>query len=273
MKYLRVDENEGIGIIKAIIFLLMMFAILILTSIVTGLIVGILMILISAMTGFSFDAFKPYIDLLAEIIGYMVIVKLYVKTQRRDLGKIDVKLIWVMLFGVLGYRFLYDSTFAVILNPIPTAEWLEDIIIEKAETPLILIIHLTMIAPIFEEIIFRGFFLKRFIPSYGVTKAIIISSFLFAIIHGNIHQGVNAFVIGIIIGYVYVKTGSLLTCIWIHFVNNAFLVISFYIPYDLFAGGEQFDIFNFMLGTVLVLISISIWMLVRPKKSFSIENG
>lgn len=78
-----------------------------------------------------------------------------------------------------------------------------------------------VLAPILEEILFRGQILGSIRNKYGAVTALLISSLIFGAIHIIPQQVVNAFFIGLILGYIYIKTGSLLSVIIMHAVNNA----------------------------------------------------
>ena len=80
-------------------------------------------------------------------------------------------------------------------------------------------------APIFEEWMCRGMVLRGLLTKMKPAWAIIISAIFFAVIHANPWQALNAFLIGLVMGYVYYKTGSLLLTMIIHFVNNGSAVI------------------------------------------------
>ena len=71
------------------------------------------------------------------------------------------------------------------------------------------IISVAILAPLAEEVIFRGIVLKRLTKMVPVPVAVIISSALFGLIHGNILQGSYAFVLAVLIGTVFVWTRSL----------------------------------------------------------------
>lgn len=86
-----------------------------------------------------------------------------------------------------------------------------------------------IVGPIMEEIIMRRVILKEMAKATkSMWWGIIISSALFAIIHGNPIQIVFAMPAGIFLGWVYCKTGSLLVPICIHIINNtiSFLLMS-----------------------------------------------
>ena len=80
-------------------------------------------------------------------------------------------------------------------------------------------------APIFEEWLCRGMVLRGLLTKMKPASAIVISAIFFAVIHANPWQALNAFLIGLVMGYVYYKTGSLILTMIIHFVNNGTSVI------------------------------------------------
>ena len=85
-------------------------------------------------------------------------------------------------------------------------------------------------APVFEEWLCRGMVLRGLLSKLKPGWAIVISALFFAVIHMNPWQALNAFVIGLVMGYVYYKTGSLLLTMLIHFVNNGSCVVMGQIP-------------------------------------------
>ena len=86
-------------------------------------------------------------------------------------------------------------------------------------------------APIFEEWLCRGMVLRGLLTKMKPVWAIVISALFFAVIHANPWQALNAFLIGLMMGYVYYKTGSLILTMLIHFVNNGTAVIVSNIDY------------------------------------------
>ena len=79
-------------------------------------------------------------------------------------------------------------------------------------------------APIIEEIIFRGIIFNRLKIRIGITSAIIISSFIFAIGHG--FGGItSAFLFGICMCILYLKTDNILIPMSVHFLNNLIATI------------------------------------------------
>lgn len=87
------------------------------------------------------------------------------------------------------------------------------------------------LAPIAEEMVFRGAILRKLLSSLkNPWLAIIISAALFGLIHGNLPQFLHAFPIGLLLGWVFYRTGSILPGLVLHWVNNsaAFLLCRIY---------------------------------------------
>ncbi len=81
-----------------------------------------------------------------------------------------------------------------------------------------------LIPALAEEFAYRGAVLG-ILKKYDTDLAIIGSAFLFGMLHGNLAQIPFAFVVGLVLGYVRVKTNSMLPNILIHFGNNFYAVI------------------------------------------------
>ncbi len=82
------------------------------------------------------------------------------------------------------------------------------------------IIFFVIIAPIGEEFVFRKLLLDR-TAKYGEGAAILFSGLTFSLFHGNIMQIFYAFGAGILLAYIYVKTGSYIRCVLLHGIINA----------------------------------------------------
>jgi len=80
-------------------------------------------------------------------------------------------------------------------------------------------------APVFEELIMRGIVLDGFLKRYSPAKSILISALIFGVFHLNPWQAVGAFCIGLLFGWLYWKTKSLLLCILLHAANNGAAVL------------------------------------------------
>lgn len=91
---------------------------------------------------------------------------------------------------------------------------------ELAAHPLLAIGLGCVLAPICEELLFRGVLLRGLLRNYRPAVAIAQSALLFGIIHFNPAQSVGAFFIGLVLGWCYYQTRSLGLCICLHGLNN-----------------------------------------------------
>lgn len=77
-----------------------------------------------------------------------------------------------------------------------------------------------LLAPVMEEVLFRGLIQGSIEERDGAVKAIFIAALIFGLVHFIPQQAINAFFVGIILGYIYYRTRSLLTVMLLHALNN-----------------------------------------------------
>jgi uncharacterized protein len=75
-------------------------------------------------------------------------------------------------------------------------------------------------APIGEELFFRGFVQTRLSARWGATAGVVVTAFLFGLLHADPVQSVAAFAIGVVLGWAVELTGSIRPAIVAHVVNN-----------------------------------------------------
>jgi uncharacterized protein len=133
--------------------------------------------------------------------------------------------------SLLIIAFAFVMSFHFVIEPlssfIPAPENLNQIISDMIQMPILAFVTIVVLAPLLAELLFRGIILDGYLKNYSPVNSILISAFLFALIHGNLAQGIGAFVMGIVMGLLYWRTKSLLLCIALHFTNNltAFLAM------------------------------------------------
>lgn len=74
--------------------------------------------------------------------------------------------------------------------------------------------------PFTEEVLFRGFLQPALREIVGVWKAIFLSAFLFAFVHLNLYVFLQVFLLGLVLAYLFEKTGTLLSPILVHMLHN-----------------------------------------------------
>jgi membrane protease YdiL (CAAX protease family) len=120
----------------------------------------------------------------------------------------------------------------VILDPLSTAipmpEYIEKIFAMLTRRDIWTFLTVGITGPILEEILFRGIILDGFLIRYKPGKAIFWSALLFGLFHMNPWQFFPAFITGMLLGYIYLKTRSLLPVIFIHIIINSFSYLTVY---------------------------------------------
>ena len=105
------------------------------------------------------------------------------------------------------------------------------------------LLSVSVFAPLFEEWLCRGLVLRGLMKHMNPTGAILVSAAFFAILHMNPWQAIPAFLLGILFGYVYYRTGSLKLTMLMHCVNNTFSLLLSKIP-----GLEEIESFMDILS-------------------------
>ncbi len=138
----------------------------------------------------------------------------------------SAKIIALVCIAVISLQIGITSP---IVSLIPVPEFLNEMLIEMANrTGVYSFIAIVIAAPIFEELIFRGIILDGLLKKYTPLKSILLSSFLFGLIHLNPWQFIGAFIIGIFSGWIYYKTKKLTLPILMHMANNLFAFVGMY---------------------------------------------
>ena len=179
---------------------------------------------------------------------------------------------YLLIFPMmLGMMFIGEF----ITSQIPTTgpffgdfySFFENLMSGLTNDPIVMVITAVIMAPIFEEIVFRGIIQQGMINN-GVKpwKAILLASILFGLIHGNPWQFVGATLLGCVLGLVYYKTKSLFLPMLLHGFNNlCSAVLIFYTKKESFA--EVFEMQEWMILIIgIVLFSIFFYLFIFKNK-------
>ena len=157
-----------------------------------------------------------------------------------------------------------DGALSLVLSLISTA--VIPAVVEE------LLFRRVIVPALCEEFLFRGAILSALLP-YGKKCAIFGSAFLFGLMHGNILQILYTVLMGVILGYLYVRTRSIWLCMLIHFVNNAIAVMQEALMSDP-ARDFALRLNSILELTVLVLGGVSLTvLLVRRMRRARPEDG
>ncbi|PLQ01744.1 CPBP family intramembrane glutamic endopeptidase [Cupriavidus pauculus] len=119
------------------------------------------------------------------------------------------------------------------------------------------------IAPMVEEMFFRGIILRGMLKRYATTDAIVYSAFVFGLMHLNVYQFVIAFAVGILAAAFYVRTGSLWPGIVLHAGINTTITVMSESGTD---ADTQYSLWTWSLAVVAGLVGALVLrrMLWRP---------
>ncbi len=148
---------------------------------------------------------------------------------------------------------------------------LEAIGVTPAETPvmqdgtvpvLLLNILVVGLAPaVLEELLFRGVVLQG-LRGAGDTVALVGSALMFGLMHGTLYQVPFAFILGLVFGYIVLKTGNILWSMGLHALNNTLAVLMEYWLWNVSEeqAGKWYLLF-FAIETLLGVIGAAVLML------------
>ena len=122
-----------------------------------------------------------------------------------------------MCFPVMYSLSYFSNYLAARLSGGESENTLASVITSKN---VLAVIMVAFLAPTFEELIFRKLIMDR-TRRYGELTSILLSSFLFGLIHCNVYQIFYAFALGLILGYVYMRTGNVILTIIMHVIVNS----------------------------------------------------
>ncbi|MBU3759344.1 MAG: CPBP family intramembrane metalloprotease [Candidatus Omnitrophica bacterium] len=115
----------------------------------------------------------------------------------------------------------------------PPAHPLVDIFIEEEQKNPGLILYsvilATTVAPVLEEVFFRGFCYKIFKARLGQRAGMFLSAMLFGLVHGNPFAFLPIFILGLGLAYVYEKRGSMTAPVTLHLVHNSVFILFFFL--------------------------------------------
>lgn len=170
---------------------------------------------------------------------------------------------WIA-WAVLGYGVCLLSTTAVLSVGLggPTFQTLA----QDSPPDLLPNLWRLVFAAFVEELMFRRFYCACLVP-YGHTFAILVSAYLFAFFHGNLAQALYALPFGILTGYLYLKTGTIVFPFLVHLLDNVLFQQSLRLHALLLARtGLPYGQGFFLCSLVLVLLSLLYLCLCRRRK-------
>ena len=170
---------------------------------------------------------------LSTIVSYiMLIVSIYLPTiflgrklEKREIQKNKMPFGMLMVSIIVIYSAgILSNIVGTIINyvlGIATGEGIQIPLLDALDglNPFLIIVLTAVVAPVFEELVFRKIIIDSVIK-YNEISAIIFSGLCFGLFHGNLSQFVYTFVVGMLFAYIYVRTGKIKYTICCHVVLN-----------------------------------------------------
>ena len=211
---------------------------------------------------------------LSSVITIVIFLKAKWVTLSRDylLSKPWFTLLWVALFtlgAIIPLEFIYEQL-GVEMDE-NTSKFFEGLMKEPWGY-----VAIGILSPLAEEMVFRGAILRSLLDMMSKKNhwvAIMISAAIFGLAHGNTAQFVNALLMGLLLGWMYYRTQSLVPGILMHWVNNTMAyVLANLAPQsdgkliDLFGGNEK-TVYYAVGFSLCILIPSFIQMILRLQKT------
>lgn len=146
----------------------------------------------------------------------------YVDLKRDKYKEVSRQVLLVSTVFVFAAMYVLN----LLIEQVGIPNTMEDTFIEMSRNPLGLL-SIALLAPILEEMLFRGAIEGRLLRMWqNPWGAIIVSSLVFGVVHMNPAQIPFAFLLGVMFGWLYYRTGSLLPGIIGHVLNNSVAAVN-----------------------------------------------
>lgn len=163
--------------------------------------------------------------------GFLLTFALFVKKADRGLAFPVRALKWydillgVLAAGICVFCFIFPAQwFAVLLEKIGY-NFSTEIPLDGALDVTLCVIVTVIIAPVCEELVFRGALLTGLTKKFGVIPSVILSGLAFSLMHMNPEQTVYQFFMGCACAYLAICSGSVLCPMIVHACNNLIAII------------------------------------------------
>jgi membrane protease YdiL (CAAX protease family) len=138
------------------------------------------------------------------------------------------KTIWYTFLSLI-LIFIVSFVYVLILQKVfgidAPASKIDELVASGNVSGNILIVVTAVIAPLCEEVYFRGFLYPAFRKSFGVVVGIFLSSVVFAAAHLDLYSFFPIMIIGWILAFMYEKTKSIFPVIFLHSIYNLTLIL------------------------------------------------
>ena len=233
--------------------------------------------LVTAALMVAAPAFKSWITMLGYIlqfVGTIAVVYFIWNLKVIDFRRIKP----IMLPTALVMTFALSIIAESICSLIPMPDFVARLFNEAISLDFAGYMTVGIVAPFFEEWLFRGIILAALLRRYEPRKAIVWSAVIFGIAHLNPWQFIAAFIIGCAMGWLFWRTRSIWIGVFMHWTNNTAGFMTGYISGDMntsvtdFFGGPINHAIILIVCTIAVLGCIKVFQKIPAEEKLSPES-
>lgn len=173
-------------------------------------------------------------SLVVDAAGIIFVLNFVVFTYRQRIASAGLTLknfVRNFFYGITGYiaaipvLFITMIITAIIINIFkyrPPVQPIVDILLKEEKIPVLVYssVFAAVAGPIMEEIFFRGFMYNAVKRSFGAFWGIVVTASLFSALHAHAVGFAPIMILGVLLAYLYEKTGSLVSSITVHITHN-----------------------------------------------------
>ena len=181
--------------------------------------------------------------------------------------KVDVTIVGgglaIVVLGTLALSQALESlTILLGVGPGPALDWIARTMADAPPIGVLLaVLVVGLLAPLGEELFFRGFLQTRLRRAWSPGPAIVVTALAFGVIHGEPVHGVLAFALGLYLGLLTERAESVVPAIICHAANNSVsVVLSAWI-----GSPESVGAHAAILLASAPVVAVAIWWMARPQ--------
>ena len=227
--------------------------------------------------------YEPWIKIPVFIISTLAILYLGYRYSGLALKKIfpfkwfNILIILAMILTFESLQYFLTEINTQLEKVLPPPQWFLELFSRLFESDLGLwggIFRVVILAPVVEELIFRGVIMSGFMRNYKASHAIFYSALLFALFHLNPWQFPATLLLGMILGWVRIRTGSILACISGHAIHNGlvFLTVKYYLQIKDVSILQPGSVINYIMQAMIFAIGIVVMYFLTQRKTGEIKQ-
>lgn len=197
--------------------------------------ISIMLLFFIGLSGiFVSEEMNSIISLILTIAVYLIIIKSLINKGYVPhpaffyFGRINVYVIILFTILLSGASIILSEINYLFYYFLPMPGFLVETFssIFNLDSLIVSILIIAVVPALLEEVLFRGYILFGLRRNHSETKSIVISALVFGLVHLNPWQFISAFFLGLLFGWIALKTRSIILPVAGHFLNNIAVLLS-----------------------------------------------